>query len=316
MRLVCRILLLIVNSQLLLLSGQPVLFGRTARNAHTQVASIKVKTEVVNFTVSVTDQQQHAVPGLERTQFEVFEDKSRQQIAYFKVEDAPLSVGIIFDHSGSMKGKLKQSHAALQAFIDTCHKDDDFFLVGFNHQVDLLADFTDGDALVSRLGCAEARGNTALYDAVYLGIEKVKLGRHRKRVLLIISDGEDNKSHYAYGELRKLLKEAEVQVYCLGIGVAFSDGDFPAWSRIILEEIARLTGGRAFFPNSAAELEEIAARISLELRQQYSLGYISSNEQRDGRWRRLRVRVTPPPGMSKLTVRAKAGYYAANGNSE
>ena len=273
---------------------------------------IRVKTEVISLTVTVTDPGNRLVTGLDRRHFEVYEDKVKQTIEYFKDEDAPASVGIIFDTSGSMKGKLDRAREALRAFIRTSHDDDDFFLVGFNQRANLLAEFTDGNTLTSKLSLVDPRGQTALYDAVYLGLEKVKQGRHQKRALLLISDGQDNSSRYSYNELRKALKEANVQIYCIGIVEVrrAANGTLDLQGQSILEEIARVTGGKAFFPRVAAELEDATTRIALELRHQYSIGYVPTNAQRDGQWHKIKVRVKPPRGLSSLIVRAKEGYYA------
>lgn len=274
--------------------------------------ALKIPTEVVTLSVTVTDQYNRLVTGLDKQHFEVFEDKVRQDIKYFRDEDVPVSVGIIFDVSGSMKGKLDRARDALRAFVQTSHDQDDFFLVGFNQRANLLSEFVDGEALVNKLTFVDPKGQTALYDAAYLGIEKVKQGRHQKRAILLISDGQDNSSRYTYGELRKLLKEANVQIYCIGIvemgGAAGSALDLQGQS--ILEEIAQVTGGKAFFPRSAAELEDATTRIALELRHQYSIGYEPTNLNRDGKWRKINVKVRPPRGLPSLTVRAKEGYYA------
>jgi Ca-activated chloride channel family protein len=252
------------------------------------------------------------VTGLDRRHFEVYEDNVKQNIEYFSNEDAPLSVGIVFDVSGSMKGKFDRARDALKAFIQTSHNDDDFFLVAFNERATLIAEFTSGDTLLNKLTLVDPRGQTALYDAAYLGIEKVKQGRHSKRAILLISDGQDNSSRYTYGELRKLLKEANVQIYCVGIvelgGGAGSVLDLAG--QAILEEMSQTTGGKAFFPRLGAELEDATTRIALELRHQYSLGYVPNNEQRKGEWRKIRVRVNPPRDLTGLNVRAKKGYYA------
>ncbi len=272
----------------------------------------KIRTEVVTMSVTVTDPYNRLVTGLDRQHFEVFEDKVKQGIEFFKDEDVPVSVGIIFDVSGSMKGKLDRAREALKAFIQTCHDQDDFFLVGFNQRANLIAEFTDGDSLTNKLTLINPTGQTALYDAAFLGIEKVKQGRHNKRAILLISDGQDNSSRYTYGELRKLLKEANVQIYSIGIvemgGGAGSSLDMQGQG--ILEEVSQTTGGKAFFPRSAAELEDATTRIALELRHQYSIGYIPTNENRDGKWRKISVKVNPPRGLPKLNVRSKEGYYA------
>ncbi|HWQ33817.1 MAG TPA: VWA domain-containing protein [Blastocatellia bacterium] len=271
-----------------------------------------VQTETVNLMVTVTDPYNRLVTGLDKQNFEVFEDKVKQDIAFFNDDDAPVSMGVIFDVSGSMKNKLDRAREALKAFVDTSHQDDDFFLVGFNQRANLLGEFMDGSSLVNKFNLVDARGQTALYDAAYLGVEKVKQGRHQKRAMLLISDGQDNSSRYTYGELRKLLKEANVQIYCIGI-VEMGGGSgnsLDMQGQAILEEISQVTGGKAFFPRSPAELEDAVTRIALELRHQYSIGYYPTNADRNGQWRKIKVSVKPPRGFPHLTVRAREGYYA------
>jgi Ca-activated chloride channel homolog len=270
--------------------------------------------ELVPLTVTVTDGSNRLVMGLDRHNFEVYEDKVKQEISFFTDEDMPINVGIVFDVSGSMKGKLDRAGGALKAFIQTSHSDDDFFLVGFNQRADLLAEFTDGAALANRLTLVNSGGQMALYDGMHLGIEKVKQGRHSRNAILLISDGQDNFSPSTLGGLGKLLKEAGVQIYCIGI-VGMGGGTGGALDRqgqAILEEMAQTTGGKAFFPKSGAELEEITNSIALELRNQYSIGYDPTNVKHDGQWRKVKVRVKPPKGWSNLKVRHKEGYYAPN----
>ncbi|HZS09024.1 MAG TPA: VWA domain-containing protein, partial [Blastocatellia bacterium] len=151
----------------------------------------------------------------------------------------------------------------------------------------------------------------------YLGVEKVRQGRHPKRAILLISDGQDNSSRYTYGELRKRLREAGVQIYSLGIVEmgGGSGGALDIQGQGILEEISQVTGGKAFFPRSAAELEDATTRIALELRHQYSVGYVPTNLNHDGKWRKIRVKVNPPRGLPNLSIRAKEGYYATPGTS-
>lgn len=273
---------------------------------------LKLPTEVVTVTITVTDSYNRLVTGLDRQHFEVFEDKVKQNIEFFNDEDSPVSIGIIFDVSGSMKGKMSRARDALKAFIKTSHSDDDFFLVGFNQRANLLAEFTDGDAMLNKLTLVDAKGQTALYDAAYLGVEKVKQGRHEKRALLLISDGQDNSSRYTYGELRKILKEAGVQIYSIGIVEAGggAGGSLDLQGQGILQEISNVTGGKAFFPRSGMELEEITTRIALELRHQYSIGYMPTNVERDGKWRKVNVKLNPPRGLGHLTTHYKEGYFA------
>jgi Ca-activated chloride channel homolog len=296
---------------LLLLAPQPGVRGQ--QQIPDQDSNIiRQRTSLVVVNVSVTDKQFRQIGGLNKEHFEIFEDKVRQQIEFFSDDDKPASIGVIFDLSGSMNNKMSRARDAIKAFIDTCHNEDDFFLVGFNDRASLLAELSDGQSVLNNLALAEPHGQTALYDAAYLGVEKVKEGRHEKRAVLIVSDGQDNASRYNYGELRKLLKEADVQVYCIGIleeGV-IAGSSLDRQGQLILEELARTTGGMSFFPTSSAELDDAVTRIALTLRHQYSIGYVPFNEQRDGKWRKIKVRVNAPKGLPSLVVRAKEGYYA------
>jgi Ca-activated chloride channel homolog len=273
---------------------------------------IRQRTSLVVVNVSVTDKQFRQISGLNKEHFEIYEDKVRQQIEFFSDDDKPASIGVIFDLSGSMNNKISRAREAIKAFIGTCHDQDDFFLVGFNDRATLLAELSDGQSVLNKLALVEPRGQTALYDAAYLGVEKVKEGRHEKRALLVVSDGQDNASRYNYGELRKLLKEADVQVYCIGIleDGAGAGSSLDRQGQLILEELSNTTGGMAFFPTSNGELEDSVTRIALTLRHQYSIGYVPNNEQRDGKWRKIKVRVNAPKGLPSLIVRAKEGYYA------
>src|SRR5215468_12311521 len=275
-------------------------------------------TELVSLTVTVTDGYDRLVTGLNKGNFELFEDKVKQNISHFSEVDAPINLGIIFDVSGSMKGKIDRARDALKAFIQTSHTDDDFFLVGFNQRANLLAEFTDGEALANKLTLVDPKGQTALYDAAYLGIEKVKQGRHSRNALLLISDGQDNSSRYSFGELRRRLKEAGIQIYCIGIVEmgGGAGGTLDMQGQAIMEEIAQVTGGKAFFPRSSAELEDATTRIALELRHQYSIGYNPTNVKRDGQWHKIKVSVKGPKGLSNLKVQHKEGYYAVTNKTE
>src|SRR5215468_4524648 len=271
-------------------------------------------TELVSLTVTVTDGYDRLVTGLNKRDFELFEDKVKQDISHFSEIDAPINLGIIFDVSGSMKGKIDRARDALKAFIQTSHNDDDFFLVCFNQRANLVSEFTDGETLINKLTLVNPNGQTALYDATYLGVEKVKQGRHNRHALLLVSDGQDNSSRYTYGELRRRLKEAGVQIYCIGIVEmgGGAGGSLDVQGQANLEEIAQSTGGKAFFPRSAAELEDITTRIALEPRHQYSIGYNPTNVKRDGQWHKIKVNVNAKSAknLSNLRVQHKEGYYA------
>src|ERR1700687_5155222 len=270
-------------------------------------------TDLVTFTVTVTDTYGRYVSGLNKNAFAVFDEKQPQDISFFSDDDAPVSVGVIFDVSGSMSGdKIRRARDALSRFIQTSHNSDEYFLIGFNQRAQLLLDKTrDGQAVLDKLTFVQTRGQTALYDACYLGVEKVQRGVHPKRALLLISDGQDNNSRYTFTELRKLLKESDVTLYGIGILSGSDAGSSLGMEgQGTLDELANVSGGKAFFPRSAAEMDDIFEQIALELRHQYSIGYRPPNFVSDGKWHRIKVKVAPPRGLPRLFVRRKEGYFA------
>ena len=275
--------------------------------------TLLTNTDLVNLTVTVTDTYGRYVSGLNKNAFAIFDEKQPQEITFFSDDDAPVSVGVIFDVSGSMSGdKFKRARDALSRFIQTSHNSDEYFLIGFNQRAQLLLDKTrDGNAVLDKLTFIQTRGQTALYDACYLGVEKVQRGVHPKRALLLISDGQDNNSRYTFTELRKLLKESDVTLYGIGILSGSDAGSSMGMEgQGTLDELANVSGGKAFFPRSAAEMDDIFEQIALELRHQYSIGYRPPNFVSDGKWHRIKVKVTPPRGLPRLFVRSKEGYYS------
>lgn len=282
------------------------------KSAQTQQGPVRLERNLVSLTVSVTDAYGRFVTGLSKDHFEVYDEKVKQSIDFFSDADAPISIGIVYDVSGSMKERINRSVRALRRFIETSHDDDDFFLIGFNDRARLVQDFTtSGDQIASHLMFVQPKGNTALYDAAYLAVEKVNQGRHEKKAILIISDGQDNSSRYTYKELRNRVKESDVQIYAIGITDPYSDS-MAGFGRSVLEEITRSTGGRSFFPSAfnEPELVEICTRIALELRHQYSIGFYPSAPGDESRWRKLQVKVNPPKGLGRLSLTYKDGYQS------
>jgi Ca-activated chloride channel family protein len=277
---------------------------------------VVVNTDLITLTVTVTDTYGRYVSGLNKNAFSIFDEKQAQQITFFSDDDSPVSVGVIFDVSGSMSGdKIKRARDALSKFIQTSHDSDEYFLIAFNSRAQLLLDKTrDGNAVLDKLTFVETKNQTALYDACYLGVEKVQRGAHPKRALLLISDGQDNDSRYTFNELRKLLKESDVVLYGIGILSGSDAGSSMGMEgQGVLDELAGVSGGKAFFPRSAAEMDDIFEQIALELRHQYSIGYKPETFTNDGKWHRIKVKVTPPRGLPRLFVRSKEGYYAISG---
>ena len=286
-----------------------ILLSTLPTAAQQQGPSIRLSRDLVTLNVTVTDPLGRYVSGLSATRFEVFDDKVKQEIAFFGYTDAPVTIGVVFDISGSMKQRIVRSVTALKRFIEASHREDEYFLLGFNNRVSLLRDYTTGGGdLAASLTLASADGRTALYDAVLVGIEKARAGRHDKRALLIISDGQDNSSRYTFSELRDVVREADVQIYAIGITDPMHETELGPYGEAVIEELVRTTGGRAYFPTSEAELMNICSQIALELRNQYTIGYYPSCNIRDGRWHRLKVKLETPEGLPRLVVRTRDGY--------
>jgi len=272
-----------------------------------------IKTDLVTLTLTVTDLYGRYVSGLGKNAFTIIDNNIEQDIEFFSDSDSPVSIGILFDVSGSMNGeKIRKAQKALERFINTSHPSDEYFLIAFNNRAQLLLDRTrDGEAVLRKLTLVQPKSNTALYDAVYLGAERVTRGSHQKKAMLIISDGQDNSSRYNFGEVRKLMKESDVVTYAVGIMDGGDAGSVLGMQgQAFLDELTSVTGGKSFYPQSDVEMDEIFERIALELRHQYSIGYTPKDFQPDGKWRKVKVRVKPPRGLPRLTVRHREGYYA------
>jgi Ca-activated chloride channel family protein len=267
----------------------------------------RVGVETVFLKVSVTDPLNRYVTGLEKEHFKVFEDKVAQELTHFTQQSAPISVGIIFDVSGSMKdnNNINAARNAIMRFLQSGNPEDEFFLVTFNQKTTLVTNFThESSTIQNEVSFRQPGGRTALYDAVYMGLDQIKGGKNEKKALILITDGEDNSSRYSAAEVREFAKESDVQIY--GIGEEGKLG----YGRAEIQNIVALTGGRAFFPNNFNELDYYIDLIHAELRNQYVLGYSPTNKTHDGKWRKIRVRLDPPEGLPKLIVHAKEGYYA------
>jgi Ca-activated chloride channel homolog len=273
---------------------------------------IRTDTELTLVGASVTDPLGRLVTGLQQQHFRVFEDGVEQEVLRFSSEDVPVSIGVIFDMSGSMSDKIDKSRQAAVQFFRTSNPQDEFFLVDFNDRAQLISQFTGSvDDLQNRLMYTGAHGLTALYDGVYLGLSQMRGAHNTKKALLIISDGGDNHSRYSETEVRKFVREADVQIYAIGLfepdgGPTQEEREGPG----LLGDMTMMTGGRMFTVKNVGELPDIATKISMELRNQYVLGYMPSHRAHDGKWRKIKVRLNPPQGLPPLTVSAKSGYFA------
>ncbi|HKX30856.1 MAG TPA: VWA domain-containing protein [Blastocatellia bacterium] len=294
------------------INSEPRRTGPAARgNRDEGEVFLKISSEIVTLEITVTDKQHRLIPGLESQHFEVYENGVMQKIEFFSSVDMPASIAIVFDASDSMRPKLHRAREALETFVKNSHLDDDFFLIAFNQRPRLVSGPADGATVLRQLAGISAAGSTALYDAAYLGVETLRQGRHKKQALLIVSDGQDNASVFTDQNLSRLLKESDVQVYCIGIEAPQYYGDtLSQMGRDLLTQLARTTGGSAFFPHDGGELEDAVTRIALELRRQYSVGYVPTNLRLDGKWRKIKVRLNPPPGLPRLVARTRDGYFA------
>jgi VWFA-related protein len=262
----------------------------------------------------VTTPLNQFVTGMEKENFRLMEDKVEQDVSYFASFDAPLSIGLVFDMSGSMSNKLNKSRQAAAEFFKTANPEDEFFLVQFNDRPQLIVPFTRAtEEIQNRLTFTQAKGRTALLDGIYMALQELKKGKNPRRALLIISDGGDNSSRYTETEVRNLLREADAQLYAMGIfepagsrGRSAEELGGPG----LLSELAQMTGGRHFPVENLNDLPDIAAKIGIELRNQYVLGYVSKNLTRDGKYRRITVKLNQPRGLPPLKALYRQGYYA------
>jgi Ca-activated chloride channel homolog len=294
--------------------AKPVIVGadNAARMATSRRdARIRVDVNLVLVPATVTDPMNRLVTGLERENFEVYDNNIGQVIKSFSTQDAPVTIGIIFDLSGSMSSKFMRARKALTEFLTTSNPQDEFFVVGFNDRPAVIVDYTsDIDDVEARMVMLKPENRTALIDAIYLGVDKLKQAKYERKALLIVSDGGDNRSRYTEGELRRVVRESDVQIYSIGIFDQYAPTTEEQLGPMLLTDICDMTGGRMFRVTDVADLGDIAARISAELRNEYVIGYRPSEVKQDGNWRKLKIRLVPPPGLPALTVHNRQGYYA------
>ncbi len=273
---------------------------------------VVVKTDLVQVYTTVTDPYRRLVTGLDRENFQLFEDGVEQEVTKFSSEDVPVSIGIVFDMSGSMSDKVNKARQSAIQFLRTSNPQDEFTLVSFNEHAELTSRFTSSvEDLQTRMMYTVARGRTALLDAVYLGLSQMRSAHNSKKALLIISDGGDNHSRYSEHDVRNFVKESDAQIYAMGIfdqpGRTKTEEEKEGPS--LLGELCDLTGGRVFPVDDLDQLPDIATKIGMELRNQYVLYYSPSNKNPDGRWRKIKIKVHPPRGLPPLTVYSRSGYF-------
>jgi Ca-activated chloride channel family protein len=287
----------------------------TATLQDAPVTTFRAHADLVLIPVTVTDKLNRFVLGLQKPDFHLFEDGVEQTVEHFSGEDAPLSIGVLFDESSSMSYKLATSRDATTQLLSVLNKADEAFLVEFADAAKVSVGFTSKiDEVRGALKNAQANGLTAMLDAINIGLIEMKKAKNSRKAIVIVSDGGDNRSHYTAAQIESLVREADVQIYAMGVfDPVFSFGQPPEEisGPRLLSEIATQTGGRAFAASAPADLPSVASRIAVELRNQYVIGYYPSNKARDGKYRHVEVRVSEPPGLgSSLKLHWRLGYYA------
>jgi Ca-activated chloride channel homolog len=280
--------------------------------------TIGVNVDLVMTYTSVFNKDNHFVSGLKQDNFKVYEDGIQQKITYFTQDDLPVSMGLLLDLSGSMRSKMEQVNKAALAFIKASNPQDEVFLIGFSDEAELLQDYTsDIDEITDALENTVVTGGTVAYDAIYLGVQKAHDGKKPKKAVVVITDGEDRDSYYKLDELLAKVQESDVQVFCIGfLNEIPNKSLFGSFSKSTAEKardalikISDETGGKAFFPDNITDIHQIVAEIASELRNQYSIGYFSSNDARDGTFRRVKIELSGS-GISNSHARYRRGYFA------
>jgi len=280
----------------------------------TQVAHYRIESNVVLISATVLDRHNHPVRGLDKENFRLYEDKAEQSIAYFNEEEIPLSLAVVFDKSTSMEAKLPATRRALAAVLDTANPDDEFSLITFATRPELSMDWTDEAGEVqSRVLFHKPEGRTALLDAIHLALQRMKKASNPRRAIVIFSDGGDNASRYTERGLKRLLEEADVQLYAIDMS-----GSVMMRQRTpeevagpgLLARLCEHAGGRYFAAHNTRDLTRAADQISKELRSQYVLGYIPAGTIQDGRYHRVQLKLERPEGTSRLSVYWRRGYRA------
>lgn len=290
------------------------LFGWFVFPAAAQTVNIRAETTLVSVPVTVTDTLNRFVLGLDKEHFRIFEDDNEQTIAHFSGEDAPISLGLLIDTSSSMGLKLETSRKAVTELLNTLNSSDEAFLIEFNDHARVVDGLTGRlEDVKESLKTLHPGGLTALLDSIHLGLEEMKKAKNPRKALVVISDGGDNHSRYNQQEIRALVREADVQVYAMGVfepvllsGMTSAEISGP----LLLSQIAEQTGGRAFGASESSQLAEIAEKIAIELHNQYVLTYSPANRSSDGAYRKIKVELRPPTGFPALKARWRNGYYA------
>ena len=275
-------------------------------------ASIKVNVNLVVLHTTVLDDRQRFADGLKVENFRVFEDKVEQKLSVFRREDLPVSMGLVIDNSGSMRDKRPRVNEAAITLVQASNPQDEAFVVNFNDDfyLDLDKDFTNSiPELKEALERIDSRGSTALYDAIIGSLDHLKKASKDKHVLLIVTDGEDNSSHYSLERTIRDIQKTDTVIYTIGL-LSQESKKSAKKARKALEDIAKASGGIAYFPENVEDVHNICEQVAHDIRNQYTLAYYPTNSKKDGTFRTVSVEVVPPRGRGKLVARTRNGYYA------
>jgi Ca-activated chloride channel family protein len=307
--LVCVLGAAVAFAQLPIPNAQPAPPGQATTSSQ---SSIKVDVNLVVLHTTVLDDRGRFAEGLKQDNFRVLEDKVEQKLAVFKREDVPVSMGLVIDNSGSMRDKRPRVNEAALTLVQTSNPSDEAFVVNFNDDfyLDLDKDFTNSiPELKEALERIDSRGSTALYDAIIGSLDHLKKASRDKRVLLVVTDGEDNTSHNTLDKAIKEVQKTDTVIYTIGLLSEESKKNSKR-AKKALEQLAQASGGLAFFPENVDDVHNICEQVARDIRNQYTLAYYPSNTKRDGSYRSVQVEVIPPRGRGKLVARTRNGYYA------
>ncbi len=272
--------------------------------------TLNVDVDLVELQITVLDENDRHVRGLALEDFQITEDQVEQDVSLFRHDDKPVSLGIIIDNSRSMERKKERVDTAALSFVQHSNPQDEAFLIHFDDEVRLALDFTgDIDPIRTTLASISPYGQTALFDAIMMGIEKMETGKYDQKAILLVSDGADNASSRFFGEVLEAVKQAGVAIYSIGI---LSDSEVGRKARQGLEELSEVSGGRSFFPTRVEQIPALTESVAQELRELYTVGYSPTNARRDGTWRSVRIYVTQPPETVRYKTNYRHGYYAPN----
>jgi len=316
---VCAVFLFafVATAQVPVATPTPLPPGQATTTDKQQGASIKVNVNLVVLHTTVLDDRQRFADGLKSENFRVFEDKVEQKVAVFRREDVPVSMGLVIDNSGSMRDKRPRVNEAAITLVQASNPQDEAFVVNFNDDfyLDLDKDFTSSIAdLKEALERIDARGSTALYDAIIGSLDHLKKATKDKHVLLIVTDGEDNTSHNSLEKTIREIQKTDTVIYTIGL-LSQESKRSAKKAKKALEEIAKASGGVAYFPENVEDVHNICEQVAHDIRNQYILAYYPTNSRRDGTFRAVNVEVIPPRGRGKLVARTRNGYYAPSDTS-